>query len=86
MSIRPVVPASTRASNLSGCPASGWDDIATVGPVTVTGQQAVNGDVFVQRFPKNTARAELELVPLFGRSSQQAREPRERDGHPLEAT
>jgi len=28
----------------------------------------------------NTVRAELELVPPFGRSSQEAWEPRERDG------
>ena len=51
-----------------------------MGPVTVTGQQAIDGDVFVQRFPMNTARAKLELVPLFGRSSQEAGEPRQRDG------
>jgi len=79
--IRTAVPASTRASNLGGCPTSGRHDKATVGPVTVTGQQAVDGDVFIQRFPMNTARAEFELVPLFRLSSQEAGEPRERDGH-----
>jgi len=47
----------------------------------MTGQQAVDGDVFVERFPMNTARAEFELVPLLGRSSQEPRKPRERDGH-----
>ena len=46
----------------------------------MTGQQAVDGDVFVQRFPMNTARAEFELIPLFGGGSQKAGEPRERDG------
>jgi len=47
----------------------------------MAGQQAGDGDVFVQRFPMYAARAQLELIPLFGRSSQEAREPRERDGH-----
>ncbi len=47
----------------------------------MTGQQAIDGDVFVECFPMNTARAQFELVPLFRRSSQEAGEPRERDGH-----
>ena len=50
-----------------------------MGPITMAGQQTVDGDVLVQRFPVDAARAQFELRALFSAGGQQARKPGQRD-------
>ena len=54
---------------------------SAVGQITITRQQSIDRDVFVQRFPVNTAWAELEMGALRRRGSQQSREPSQRYSH-----
>jgi len=61
----------------------GWRSGAAVGEVSTAGQQAVDGDVFVQLIPVDAARAEGEACALLRRGCQQAGKPGQgHDKHP----
>jgi len=84
----PFASDETGRSNLSAClafgrrsPTSGRHDKAAMSPITMAGQQAVDGNVLLQRFPVNAARTQLKLRALFLGGTQQAREPGQRDRH-----